>query len=72
MAGAEACVASLAALLSPASAAPAAPPPRGAPAGGPVAFARVDLAGRRAEGGDRGLEPPPAVRRLSCVLSPRR
>ncbi len=34
---------------------------------GPVAFVRVDLAGERAEGGDRGLAPA-RTRRLTCAL----
>lgn len=39
--------------------------PAAAP-GGPVAWIRVDLAGKRAEGGDRGLTG--AARKLSCSL----
>ena len=78
----EACIAGLTALLSPdrrqrsassAPAVPAKPTPKGAkpapaPAStGPVAFLRADLAGKRAEGGDRGV-PPAAIRKLGCAL----
>jgi hypothetical protein len=75
--GNDACVAGLSAFLSPdrrartpapSAAKPAAKgattPPRGA---GPVAFVRADFAGKRAEGGDRGVAPS-SVRRLSCAL----
>jgi hypothetical protein len=59
--GGEACVTRIAATL--------APERRSAsPAGGSAAFVRVDLADKRAEGGERGL-PPAAVRRLSCALT---
>jgi hypothetical protein len=71
--GGDACVAGVTATLSPdrSSAKPAAPPAGKTPpaAAGPAAFVRVDLAGKRAEGGARGL--PAAVRRLSCALSPK-
>ncbi|MFO0762780.1 MAG: hypothetical protein U0359_40460 [Byssovorax sp.] len=78
LSGAEACVSGVRALLTPERRPrPAAPPDKAAPkggkkppahAGGPVAFVRADLAGKKAEGGDRGV-PPAAVRRLSCSLS---
>ena len=46
--------------------APVAPARRGPPAPSHgAAFVRVDLAGKRAEGGDRGL-PPAAMRRMTC------
>jgi len=85
VAGADACVAQVTALLAPEGAAVAAPPApaapgkpvpgkpvpgKGAPASGPVAFARVDLTAKRAEGGERG--PGGTVRRLACGLEPRR
>ncbi|MEO7332195.1 MAG: hypothetical protein ABI193_26705, partial [Minicystis sp.] len=75
----EACVAGISALLSPdRRQRPGSPGPvKSAPKGkkptppsagaGPVAFLRVDLTGKRAEGGDRGL-PPAVVRKLACAL----
>jgi hypothetical protein len=71
--GREACVAAMAALLSPDRAAPqagAAPGP-GAAAGGPVTFARADFAAQRAEGGERGEGGQGSVRRLGCALQAR-
>jgi hypothetical protein len=72
--GESACVAGMSALVSPTRAAKGsatAPPPKGAKpaASGPVAFVRVDLAGKRAEGGDRGTTAP-KIRRLTCALEP--
>lgn len=76
VAGSEACVAQVAALLTPerGAAAAAGQPPKGkgtaAPqASGPVSFARIDLPAKRAEGGDRGTGT--ALRRLSCSLEPK-
>ncbi len=71
--GSEACLVGVAAVLAPAGAAkpPAPPPPRPGNSRKPpapsrdAAFLRVDLAGKRAEGGDRGL-PPAAMRRMIC------
>nr|AYM52626.1 hypothetical protein [Aetherobacter sp.] len=78
VAGDAACVAGVSALVSPtrrvsasAAAAPAAngSKPASTSSAGPVAFVRVDLAGKRAEGGERG--PAPAkVHRLTCTLDP--
>lgn len=72
--GAEACVASITATLTPerrgASAPPAGNKPKGPAPAGPAAFVRADVASKRAEGGDRGV-PPAAVRRMSCSLGPR-
>jgi hypothetical protein len=68
--GTTACVAGVTAALSPdARAAKAqAPAARGPkPAGEPAGFVRVDLAGKRAEGGERGL-PPAAIKRMRCGL----
>jgi hypothetical protein len=73
VAGEGACIAAMSALVSPSRAASsakgAAPPKKGAKpaAGGPVAFVRVDLAGKRAEGGERGTAPA-KVHRLTCAL----
>jgi len=74
VAGASACVAGMSALLTPtrraAAASPAGPSARTAAKGeGAVAFVRVDLAGKRAEGGDRGTTAA-KVRRLACTLDP--
>lgn len=70
--GESACIAAMSALLSAprgaASTSSAKKPPKPA-ASGPVAFVRVDLAGKRAEGGDRGTTPA-AIRRLACALEP--
>ncbi|MEO5725864.1 MAG: hypothetical protein ABI134_11040, partial [Byssovorax sp.] len=78
VAGDVACLAGMSALVTPtrraaAAAATAAVPtakgakPSSSSGAGPVAFVRVDLAGKRAEGGDRG--PAPArTRRLTCAL----
>jgi hypothetical protein len=71
LAGGEACIAGVTATLAP-DRSGAKPPPAGkAPKGpaGAVAFVRVDLAGKHAEGGDRGV-PPAAMRRLTCQLRP--
>ena len=78
VAGDAACVAGVSALVSPTrrvSASAAAAPatngskPASTSGAGPVAFVRVDLAGKRAEGGERG--PAPAkVHRLTCTLDP--
>jgi hypothetical protein len=85
MVGAGACVASVAALLSPERGAAAPQAAKGAPTGGlgaqrarprspqaltggPVTFARADFAGKRGEGGERGLDPQAPVRRLGCGL----
>ncbi len=69
--GENACVAGMSALLSPSRRAGStpAPPPKGAKpaAAGPVAFVRIDLAGKRAEGGDRGTTAP-KIRRFTCAL----
>lgn len=73
----EACVVGLAALVSPgarpsAAAAGSTPGGAGKPAKtpavkpGPVTFVRVDLGGKRAEGGSRGV--PGSVRKLQCAL----
>ena len=63
VAGADACVEEIAATLAPDRKA-------AAPAGAtPAAFVRVDLGGKRAEGGDRGASPG-AVRRMKCELGP--
>jgi hypothetical protein len=79
--GTEACVAGLTATLAPArkSGKPAAaavkPGKAGvkaATAGAPAGFVRVDLEGKRAEGGDRGLAPEAGVRRMSCGLEEKR
>ena len=56
IAGTEACVESIAAALTPKR------------QGGGAAFVRVDLVGKRAEGGDRGLAPEAAVRQMRCAL----
>jgi hypothetical protein len=64
MASAEACVASVAALLSPERGGAA----RQAAKGGPVTFARADFVGKRGEGGERGLDPRAPARRLGCGL----
>jgi hypothetical protein len=65
-----ACVAGLSALVTPTRSATAAKSAKPAAKGeGAVAFVRVDLAGKRAEGGDRGA-PPAKVRRLACALEP--
>lgn len=74
VAGAEACIAAVSGFLTPDRRAPAreaAPPKKKGPAdaSGPVGFLRADLRGKRAEGGDRGLSPPAAQRRLGCALS---
>jgi hypothetical protein len=37
----------------------------------PATFVRADLAGKRAEGGERGL-PPSTTRRMTCALSPQK
>lgn len=67
----EACVTSIAAPLSPVrGGSPRIQDDRKkkpAATSGPVAFVRADVAGKRAEGGDRGT-PPAAVRRLKCSL----
>jgi hypothetical protein len=78
VAGDVACLAGMSALVTPTrrgtTTTAAAPSAKGlkptTPSGaGPVAFVRVDLAGKRAEGGDRG--PAPArTRRLTCSLDP--
>jgi hypothetical protein len=67
--GGEACLAGVTAMLAPKRGGrSAAPPPKGkAPSASPAAFVRVDLVGKRAEGGDRG-PPPAAVRRMTCTL----
>ena len=57
--GSEICLAGVTATISPDQ---RSTPPAGA------AFVRVDLAGKRAEGGDRGLAPAAAVRRMTCSL----
>lgn len=68
VAGPSACVAGLSALLTPTRGATATRAAKPAAKGeGPVAFVRVDLAGKRAEGGDRGA-PPTKIRRLACAL----
>jgi hypothetical protein len=67
LSGSDACIAAMAALLSPDRAAPGS----GAPAEGPVAFARADFSARRAEGGERGVGARGSTRRLVCTLSPR-
>jgi hypothetical protein len=64
--GGSACVASVTAALAPERSKGAAPKAGGTPA----AFVRVDLAGRRAEGGERGL-PPAAIKRMICALAAR-
>nr|AYM52563.1 hypothetical protein [Aetherobacter rufus] len=72
VAGDVACLTGMSALVTPTRRTAAAPAATGSKpaspgAAGPVAFVRVDLAGKRAEGGDRG--PAPAkVRRLTCAL----
>jgi hypothetical protein len=76
----DACVAQISTLFTPdRTAAPPPPPPAkpgskpAAPAKkGPVAFVRADLAGKRAEGGDRGLPGKDAMRRLACTLEERK
>jgi hypothetical protein len=67
--GTAVCVAGLSATLAPdRGAARPAPAAKGTkPAGEPPAFVRVDLVGKRAEGGQRGLPPAP-IARLHCVL----
>ena len=75
VAGESACIAGMSALVSPsrgASTAKGAAPAitnKGAKpaAAGAVAFVRVDLAGKRAEGGDRGTTAP-KIRKLGCAL----
>ena len=63
VAGGDACVEAIAATLAPDRKA-------AVPAGAaPAAFVRVDLSGKRAEGGDRGVSPG-AVRRMKCELGP--
>ena len=77
VAGTEACVAGITATLSPArkggkqSPAPAPAAKAGVKPGATgvgAGFVRVDLAGKRAEGGERGLAPEAGVRRMSCGL----
>ena len=60
--GADACLAGVTAALVPDG--------RSAPPSG-AGFVRADLAGKRAEGGERGL-PPAAMRRMACALTARR
>ncbi|HLM75462.1 MAG TPA: hypothetical protein VK459_22270, partial [Polyangiaceae bacterium] len=77
----EACVAAVSALLPTASRrptipspispgtvkpAPAKPAPTKPAAPGPVTFIRVDFAGKRADGGERGV--PGSVRKMTCSL----
>jgi hypothetical protein len=77
-AGQDACVAQMTALLTPDRRTD--PPHEGEkPKGkkkkktdGPVAFVRVDLIGKRAEGGDRGVGPDVSVRKLACTIGPAR
>lgn len=68
--GSEVCVEGLSALLTAGrkggGVKPSGKGTSAAPAG--VAFVRADLAGRKAEGGDRGLAPDARVRRLDCSL----
>lgn len=73
VAGDTACLAGVSALVSPtrrtstSTAAPAAKGAKPASPGAPVGFVRVDLAGKRAEGGERG--PAPAkIHRMTCTL----
>ncbi|MFT3765800.1 MAG: hypothetical protein QM820_09815 [Minicystis sp.] len=49
---------------------PGAKPPAPA-AGSGASFVRVDLLGKKAEGGTRGLLPDAEVRRMSCALAPK-
>lgn len=73
VAGENACVAGMSALVAPthrsAPAKGAKPSPSKAGDAGPVAFVRVDLAGQRAEGGERGPAPAKS-RRLTCAQDP--
>jgi hypothetical protein len=77
VAGESACVAGMSALLSPSraasvvksEAAPIAKKGSKSSGTGPVAFVRIDLAGKRAEGGDRGTTAP-KIRKLACSLDP--
>jgi hypothetical protein len=66
--GGEACVAGIVAAVGPERRGRGAPAGKGKAAAprGPAAFVRVDLAGKRAEGGDRGGGA--AVRRMRCAL----
>ena len=68
----QACVTGLAALVSPARKAPPAgttTTDKAAPK--PVTFVRVDVAGKKAEGGERGLGGAGAVKKLACTLGGR-
>jgi hypothetical protein len=75
----NACVVGVSTLFTPDRAAAPPPPPPARPGAkpvpakkGPVAFVRADLAGKRAEGGDRGLPGKDVVRRLACTLEERK
>jgi hypothetical protein len=72
----NACVVAISTLFTPdRTAAPTPPTPGAKPAPakkGPVAFVRADLAGKRAEGGGRGLPGKEAVRRMACTLEERK
>jgi hypothetical protein len=79
VAGSEACVEALAATLTPTrrgapkTAQPAKPGPKGKPGHAPSAplgasFVRVDLTGKKAEGGERGVADGAHVRRMTCAL----
>ncbi len=70
--GGEVCLAGVTAAITPERQAgkPAASPSTPAPA--PATFVRADLAGKRAEGGERGVPPAASTRRMTCSLSPRK
>jgi hypothetical protein len=73
LSGNDACVAQIAALVTPdRGAPPAAPDKKGGPKKGPVAFLRADFANKRGEGGERGVGIKDAMRRLTCSLEEKR
>jgi len=67
--GSDACIAGVTAVLSPDRR--SAPPAGGTAPQRAAEFVRADLAGKRAEGGERGV-PPAGMKRMACALSARR